>query len=394
MIHRQSSPHGGVLFTCALMVIALFTAGAAVAQAEETSTIHGIIVDTDNEPIPGVTVTTDPTTQTACSGDDGRYTLTVFEAVPFYRITARRAGYLERRTGATQTPSGRVNVDIILEPSSEGPIVPACSPTALGEPPDLEQYASGALIGGLIVDGEGQPVAGATVTTEPAAEAVSSSDSGNYTIAAGLQSGVRYDVRATAEGYLPGEASVVAVANDTTSADMVMLRDDGRAEGRGWGDEGAGLGGGEPTDDSAEGGTSREEEDASDGEEEDQGFRVTEVEPSSDSVSGQGTKIVFEVPIHIAHVPPEAKGGNDDVRVVCTVDSANNGNRLGESETRLPITKSDMEATLEVSVNVSDPGDGFAYQCRIVDPDCHEPVEGLDWEVCKPVAQGNYEFDG
>lgn len=392
-----------VLLARLLPAIMLLLMGTSASLAQETSTIYGTVVDFDGEPVSGATLTTDPSTHTACSGADGGYTLTVFKEVTVYRITARRAGYLDRLTSVAQTPSGSMNVDIIMEPSAEGPMVPACSPTALGEPPDLDQYASGSMIRGSIRDENGQPIAGATVSTDPATETVPSTDTGDYTIAAGLEPGVVYDVRATAEGYLPGEGSGRVQESDSVTVDLVMPRDEGGAEGAGWGDEGAGLGDNEPSGDSAEGGTNWEEDttggdsDTAEGgtvvDEDDAGVRVTSVVPTEEPGTGDGKPVVFEIPVHVANIPAAARGGNDDVRVRCSVKPEKGDGRIVDSDARLPIDKNSVEALIQVTVEVVKPGAGFAYRCRIVEPDCSEGPKDLDWQICNIETRGRFGGD-
>ena len=67
------------IFTMSFLALclALFTFGSAMAQSETTGSIEGTVVDTNGNPVPGVTITvTSPNLiipQSATSNDSGQY---------------------------------------------------------------------------------------------------------------------------------------------------------------------------------------------------------------------------------------------------------------------------------------------------------------------------------
>lgn len=165
-----------------------------------TGTITGTVSAlADGAVLAGATVATEPATTTATTAADGTYTLADVEAGT-YTVIVTAEGFLEgTRDDVTVTAGATVTLDFALT----------------GE-------AVAGNIAGVVTDAaSGDPIEGATVTTDPATESVTTGADGSFELV-GVAAGT-YAVQAAADGYEAATVGDVAVvAGETATADVAL----------------------------------------------------------------------------------------------------------------------------------------------------------------------------
>lgn len=165
-----------------------------------TGTISGTVsVVTDGAVLAGATVATEPATTTATTAADGTYTLADVPAGT-YSVIVTAEGYLEStREDVTVTAGGTVTLDFALTAA-----------------------ATAGNIAGVVTDAaSGDPIAGATVTTDPASETATTGADGTYELV-GVAAGT-YTVQASADGFEAASVTDVTVtAGETATADVTL----------------------------------------------------------------------------------------------------------------------------------------------------------------------------
>lgn len=162
-----------------------------------TGTIAGLVTDAlTGQPLAGATVVTSPATATVTTNAQGAYSI---PNVPTgsYSVTASHAGYNANSTTAVAVASLTVTVNLALTPQ-------------------------GGSIAGIVTDASnGQPIAGASVTTQPPTSSVTTNAQGGYSIP-GIPGGT-YTVTATRSGYASNSATVGVTVGGTATANLALV---------------------------------------------------------------------------------------------------------------------------------------------------------------------------
>jgi protocatechuate 3,4-dioxygenase beta subunit len=172
------------------------TANIALTPLPPTGTISGRVTDASNsQPIAGATVSTQPATASVTTDAQGNYSIANVNPGS-YTVNAAKSGYQNGSAGATVVAGQTATANIALTP------VPGT-------------------INGRVSDASNsQPIAGATVTTQPATSTVVTDAQGNYSIANVIPGS--YTVRAARTGYNTNSTSVVVTAGQTVTANIAL----------------------------------------------------------------------------------------------------------------------------------------------------------------------------
>lgn len=162
-----------------------------------TGTIAGVVTDAvTGLPLAGASVATSPSTTTVSTNAQGGYSI---PNVPTgsYSVTASHAGYTANSGNAVAIAALTVTVNIALSPQA-------------------------GTIAGMVTDAtNGQPLAGANVTTQPPTSSVTTNAQGGYSIP-GIPSGT-YTVTATRSGYAASSATVGVTVGGTATANLALV---------------------------------------------------------------------------------------------------------------------------------------------------------------------------
>ena len=184
------------LYVVAACLLALAACADGSGPGQTTATISGQVTDASNsQPIAGAMVTTQPVTATVTTDAQGNYTLANVNPGS-YTVNAAKGGYQNGLASATVVTGQTATANIALT------LLPGT-------------------ISGRVTDASNsQPIAGATVTTQPATTTVTTDAQGNYTIPNVAPGG--YTVNAAKSGYQNGSASATVVAGQTATANIAL----------------------------------------------------------------------------------------------------------------------------------------------------------------------------
>jgi protocatechuate 3,4-dioxygenase beta subunit len=174
------------------------TANLPLTLLATTGTIAGRVTDASNsQPIAGATVTTLPATATLTTDAQGNYTIPNV-APGGYTVNAAKSGYQNGSASATVVAGQTATANMAITPL----------PT------------TGTISGRVTDASNSQPIAGATVSTQPATASVTTDAQGNYTISNVAPDG--YTVNAAKSGYQNGSASATVVAGQIATANIAL----------------------------------------------------------------------------------------------------------------------------------------------------------------------------
>lgn len=158
--------------------------------------VTGVVSDAvTGAPLSGATVTTQPPTSTVTTNAQGVFTIGGVPAGA-YTVTATRASYSPNSTAAVVAPGQTATANLALTP------IPGT-------------------ISGVVTDASnGTPLAGATVSTQPATSTATTSAQGAYTIS-NVPPG-NYTVTATRAGYNPNSVAAAVVSSQTTTSNVPL----------------------------------------------------------------------------------------------------------------------------------------------------------------------------
>ena len=177
------------------------TANLALQPAPTTGTISGTVTDAStSKPIAGASVSTQPAMTTATSDAQGNYAISDVDEGS-YTVTASASGYMDNSTNVTVTAGQTTTCNLELEPE----------PT------------TGTISGTVTEEGTGTPIAGASVSTQPATTTATSDAQGNYTIS-DVDEGL-YTVTASASGHIDDSTNVTVTAGQTSTANLALQTD-------------------------------------------------------------------------------------------------------------------------------------------------------------------------
>jgi len=187
------------------------TATANLALVSTTGTIGGTVTNASNStPIVGASVSTSPATSTVTTDTYGKYTISNV-APGFYTVTITAAGFTAGSVGATVVAGQTVTANLALQ-LARGTISGTITNLSNAIHAIRQRRAS-----------DGTPIVGASVSTQPATQTVTTDSQGRYTINNVLPG--TYTVTATANGYIAGSASAVVVAGQTVTANLSLQAD-------------------------------------------------------------------------------------------------------------------------------------------------------------------------
>ena len=177
------------------------TANLALQPSPTTGTISGTVTDeSTGTPIAGASVSTQPATTTATTDTQGNYAISDADEGS-YTVTASASGYFDESDNVTVTAGQTTTCNLALEPK----------PT------------TGTISGTVTEEGTGTPIAGASVSTQPATTIAISDTQGNYKIddvAPGS-----YTLTASASGYTDDSTNVTVTAGQTSTANLALQAD-------------------------------------------------------------------------------------------------------------------------------------------------------------------------
>lgn len=196
MKHRKLA----VLLALLTMTAALTVTLTACGPDEILGSVTGVIRDSEtNAVLSGVTVFTDPLTKAAVTDADGRYTIADIK-VRSYEVVATKEGYFEDLATATVVENATITVNFALDPDNTP--------------------SPGSITGLVTRVDNGNPLAGASVSTVPATSTMTTNAAGQYTIT-GVAAG-SYQVNVTATGYTSASSNVTVTAGQVTTADFPL----------------------------------------------------------------------------------------------------------------------------------------------------------------------------
>lgn len=188
-----------LLSLMAVLVITLAGCGDE-DEVEIVGTITGIVRDiSTNAVLSGVTVFTDPPTKAAVTDADGRYSIADIK-VKSYEVIATKSGYFDGVVIATVVENSTITVNFALEPDT--------TPTP------------GSITGVVTRADNGNPLAGASISTVPATATVITNAAGQYTIT-NVTAG-SYQVNVTATGFTPASANVTVTAGQAAQGNFAL----------------------------------------------------------------------------------------------------------------------------------------------------------------------------
>jgi len=161
------------------------------------ASISTVTIASTANPIAGASVSTQPATTTVTTDAQGNYTIS--DVAPgFYTVTASASGYFAGNAGVTVTAGQTATCNLALQPE----------PTT-------------GTISGTVTDmSTGNPIAGASVSTQPATTTVTTDAQGNYAIS-DVEQGY-YTVTASASGYFDESANITVTAGQTTTCNLEL----------------------------------------------------------------------------------------------------------------------------------------------------------------------------
>ncbi|MBI3090154.1 MAG: carboxypeptidase regulatory-like domain-containing protein [Candidatus Tectomicrobia bacterium] len=181
------------------------TAGSFTVSAG--GTIRGTITTSAGRPVAGATITTVPASIQATSGTDGTFSLTGLSPGTF-TVRAQAAGF-----GLGQVTGVRV---VAGEPATA----------------NITLSALAGIISGTVRNrATGDPIANATVTTDPATQSATTAADGTFTLS--NVPAATYTVQASAEGFVTARLADITVASQQTAqANLTLDRATGTISGR------------------------------------------------------------------------------------------------------------------------------------------------------------------
>ena len=171
---------------CVAVSILLASCGKPTSTETIVTTISGKVTDAaTGKPISGATVSTEPPTEQVSTDSEGKFFIDLgVEVGKNYRVTASKGGYV----------SNSATVQVVEGENRTSDI-------------QLHQVKVG--ISGRVTDAStGEPIAGATITTDPISESKETDSDGRY-ILANLDRDTEYKVAATKEGYDPRTITIM-----------------------------------------------------------------------------------------------------------------------------------------------------------------------------------------
>ena len=191
-----------ILLCLAVLISLAYCCKPSPTPSPITTTISGTVTDADTDkPIYRASVSTEPPTEQVDTDREGRFLIDVeVEVDKKYRVTASKKGYL----------SNYAEIQAV-EGENRG-----C---------DIQLYQVKVGIRGRVTDAStDEPIAGATITTDPISESVETDSDGWY-ILDDLMKDTLYKVTATKEGYDPKTITInVKEAKDYQSGNIKLSR--------------------------------------------------------------------------------------------------------------------------------------------------------------------------
>ena len=164
------------------------------------TTISGKVLDAaTGKPIPSAVVSTEPPTEQVATDTEGRFFIDVgVEVGKNYRVTASKGGYV----------SNSATIQVI-----EGE----------NRTSDIQLYQVKVGISGRVTDAStGEPIAGATITTDPISESKETDSDGRYVLD-NLIKDTEYRVTATKEGYRTKTITVRVIEDQKYQSGDIQL---------------------------------------------------------------------------------------------------------------------------------------------------------------------------
>ena len=168
--------------------------------AKIDTTISGKVLDAaTGKPIQGATVSTEPPTEQVATDSEGRFFIDIgVEVGTNYRVTASKGGYL-------------FNSVVIQVVEGENRVA------------DVQLYQVKIGVSGRVSDAStGEPIAGATITTDPISQSVATDSDGRYVLD-NLIKDVEYSVTAAKEGYDTKTITVLVIEDQKYQSGDIQL---------------------------------------------------------------------------------------------------------------------------------------------------------------------------
>jgi hypothetical protein len=198
MKHRKLAALLALLSLTAALTMTLTACGPD--DDELLGSVTGVVRDSEtNAVLSGVTVFTDPLTKAAVTDADGHYTIADIK-VRSYEVVATKEGYFEGLVAATVVENATITVNFALDPDNTP--------------------SPGSITGVITRADNGNPLAGASVSTVPATSTMTTNAAGQYTIT-GVAAG-SYQVNVTATGYISASSNVTVTAGQVTTANFPL----------------------------------------------------------------------------------------------------------------------------------------------------------------------------
>ncbi|HEX9562482.1 MAG TPA: carboxypeptidase regulatory-like domain-containing protein [Gemmatimonadaceae bacterium] len=178
------------------VVVAGLTVTANLNLTPQGGSIAGVVTDaTTGAPVSGASVSTQPPTSSVSTNAQGAYTISG-AASGTYTVNASRSGYAPNSVQVTVMAGQTATAGIALTP------------------------LPGTLSGTVTDAASGAPIAGASVTTQPATTTAITNSQGAFTIS-GVPAG-SYNVTASHAGYSPGSANGVVGPGQAVTVNIAL----------------------------------------------------------------------------------------------------------------------------------------------------------------------------